>query len=187
MNTLEKEIEKYEAIWSLPAYHEVSPGEKYAAVFEEVVEDKSCAVIDIGCGAGAGGKALQELGYRDMTFLDLVRVSEDTTPFIHTPIWRDWQVPKVGPGKRWDWGYCCDVLEHIPPEYSALSIHRIRENCSNAFLSIGLTPDHFGKVIRDELHLNVKPFRWWKELLSEFGEVLDARDQLETGVYVVKF
>jgi 2-polyprenyl-3-methyl-5-hydroxy-6-metoxy-1,4-benzoquinol methylase len=182
---LEKEVEKYEAIWSCPAYHEVSPGEGYAVIFEEFEDNKGKSIIDLGCGAGAGGTALRELGYEDVTFLDLVKVG-DNAPFIQSPLWEDWGVKGIK-GKRYDWGYCCDVMEHIPTEYVSLCIHRIRENCDSAFFSIGLIDDHFGKVIREPLHITIRPFVWWKELLSQFGELEDARDQVATGVYVVRF
>ena len=177
----ELESAKYSSIWSVSRYHDFSPGEQYAPIFAAQFEpDKSVTIIDAGCGAGAGGRALKDLGYTNVTFLDLVSVTKEA-PFVQTALWDNWGTPLS------DWVFCCDVLEHIPTEYVGLVLHRIRIQCAQAFLSIGLTDDAFGKVIRDELHLTVKPFDWWRDFLKEFGEVEDARDLGVTGMYHVKF
>lgn len=181
--TLEKEREKYSAIWALPKYHDFSPGAMYASTFEQYEPLKSVRIIDIGCGAGAGGKALKSAGYDKIEFLDIVDACHQPA-FIQKAIWDDW--PSTAMFKR-DWGYCCDVLEHIPEHYVGLSLYQMSKGCRKAFLSISLTQDVFGRVIRDELHLTVKPFGWWKSLLSEFGTVTEARDQMDTGVYIVNF
>lgn len=179
MRLADKESDKYTAVWSLPGYHEFSPGQLYAPVFHSLVDGPQ-RVIDIGCGAGEGGKALRALGH-DVTFLDLVQVANEA-PFIETAIWT-WpnQVP------AWQWGYCCDVMEHLPPEMVGLSLDRIRSHCTNGFFSIGLLPDHFGQYVGETLHLTVRPFTWWRDFLKEFGAVEDARDLLHTGIYVVHF
>ncbi len=187
----EKETEKYTAIWDVPRYADYSPGEQYAPVFAEIEPNKDATIVDIGCGAGAGGKALRGLGYEDMTYLDLVPVTKEH-PFFQTAIWDDWGTRRWKKKKAWlekafDWGYCCDVLEHVPTEYVGLALHRIKENCDQVFLSIGLDDDAFGALIRDQLHLTIRPFIWWRDLLSEYGEVKSARDLHVTGMFHVKF
>jgi len=176
---VEKEREKYQAAWGLADYHKVSPGEKYADIFATYADPES-KVLDLGCGAGAGGNALEKLGYK-VTFCDLDNWG-NVKPFIKSCIW---ELPHFT--TRWEWIYCCDVLEHIPSEFIALSLDKIRVNSPNAFLSIGLTEDHFGKVIGEPLHLTVRPFTWWRDFLKEFGEVENARDCQHTGIYVVSF
>jgi len=179
--TEQKEHEKYSAIWATKEYHEFSPGAKFAPVFAGCVEDKEAQIIDLGCGTGEGGKTLKELGFKKVTFMDLVAVT-DETPFIEASLWGKW-----GTGLKWDWGYCCDVMEHIPPEYVSLVLHRIREQTERVFFSIAFIEDHCGAVIQEELHLIIKPFKWWRDFLKEFGEVEDARDLGIQGVFVVKF
>lgn len=180
----EKEVEKYKAIWAVKNYRQFSPGEKYASTFSEII-DCSQSIIDIGCGMGAGGLALRKIGCPDVTFLDHVLVNDQLDPFILTSLW-DWDQNHNG-GMNFVQGYCCDVMEHIPPEYVGLVLHRIRAHCDWCFFTIGLTEDHYGKIIQEELHLTVQSFRWWRNLLREFGEVIDARDLISTGMYYVKF
>ena len=175
---IDREIAKYEAVWSLPDYAKWSPGETYAHLLPEFVPPPA-DVIDIGCGNGAGGRALKALGY-NVRFLDIVCVT-DERPFIQSAIW-EWK-----PRKKYGVGFCCDVMEHLPTEYVGLSLDRIKHGCTACLLSIGLTPDHFGARIGETLHLTVKPFYWWRDFLDEFGDVEDARDLLHTGLYFVRF
>lgn len=183
MNTLEKEREKYDAVWAIPDYSTFSPGGFYSGVFAEYEPYMDAKIIDLGCGGGAGGKALRNLGYQNVEFLDIVDVCKEDN-FINMPIWKDWASTRLF--KR-DWGYCCDVMEHLPESLVGLAVHQMSRGCHKAFLSISLTEDAFGRVICDDLHLTVKPYAWWKSLLSEFGTVIEARDQMDTGVYVVEF
>ncbi len=45
------ERERYETIWKVPAYREVSPGERRASLFGRVVEPVAGnTLIDFGCG-----------------------------------------------------------------------------------------------------------------------------------------
>ena len=178
----EKERTKYEAIWASHRYHEFSPGAKFAPAFADYVEDKDLSVIDLGCGAGEGGKALKDLGFTTMTFMDIVKVDEDLFPFICGCLWDKW-----APHAKWNWGFCCDVMEHIPPEYVSLVLHRIRERTKRVFFSIAFTEDHCGMAIQEELHLTIKPFKWWRDFLKEFGEVEDARDLGLQGIFIVRF
>lgn len=182
IDLLERERSKYNAAWDLPEYSEYSPGAHFAPVFAELVPAPAC-VIDLGCGKGDGGVALAALGY-DVTYLDLVRVPGHPEPFIEQPLWDHipWLITN-----GYDAGYCCDVLEHIPTEMVGLVLHRIADATEQTFFSIGLTADVFGQRIGEPLHLTVRPFTWWRDLLKMFGTVLDARDLGNTGLYFVKW
>jgi hypothetical protein len=86
-----------------------------------------------------------------------------------------------------DWVYCCDVLEHVPPQFTMLAIDQmLRVARLGVFLSIALVPDQFGVWVGEALHQTVQPFVWWRDSLREVGEVVDARDLLIHGVYVVR-
>ena len=54
------------------------------------------------------------------------------------------------------------------------------------FLSIALINDHWGALIGKPLHQTVQSFTQWKEQLDTVGEVVEARDLLVAGVYLVK-
>ena len=174
----EKEADKYATIWEVPGYRDISPGEQYVDAFIKSVNlPAGASVIDLGCGAGAGGKALQS-HFEVVHFLDLVKVNEDLDPFIEQPLWKP--IPL-----SYDFGYCCDVMEHLPTGYVCMVLHNIMEACDEVFFSIALVPDHYGEFIGEELHLTVRPFTWWRELLKEFGELKDARDISHTGIFRV--
>lgn len=181
------EFEKYTAIWSLDEYRAHSPGLDNVDRFVELIgpaHDQS--IIDIGCGEGVAGLKLGELGYRDVTFLDLVsdqlRGDVPRGRFIRSAVWSHWNlVRRIG----WDYGYCCDVMEHIPPEYVMLTLDRILSACRTVYFSISFQPDGFGAMIGDVLHLTVRPFTWWRDHLADLGAVVEARDLCGSGIFVV--
>lgn len=178
VNLAESERLKYEKAWAIPEYADHSPGEEIAELFFEMCSPSGSA-IDLGSGSGKGAKALSkslEVTMLDLTFDGLV----EDLPFrrIQSSLWADW-----GKSNEWDWGYCTDVMEHIPPEYTMLVIDRIMASCRQAFFHICLVPDGFGKAIGQPLHLTVMPFEWWRDRLSEFGTMVECRDFLHNGIY----
>jgi hypothetical protein len=175
------ERRKYEAVWALPEYLNHSPGEHWADLFAEIAQpEPGHTLIDLGCGNGAAGKALAERCGLRVTYLDLV--DRGLKPFITQPLWK----PLPARNPPWDHGYCCDVMEHIPPEFTMLVVSNILRACALAFFSISFLPDRFGKFVGAPLHLTLQSFSWWRDRLAEFGEVLDARDMLGEGVFYVR-
>ncbi len=180
---LEHERSKYEKAWSLPDYSNNSPGEVYAEMFEDMASPQPGeSLVDLGCGAGAGGKALTERWGLNVTYLDFVKVDGVPEPFIEQALWVP--LPKRNP--KWKYGYCCDVMEHIPPEYSMLVVRNIMDACETAFFSIDFTKDNYGKFVGEPLHINIMPYTWWRDKLSEMGELVEARDLLGEGVFLVE-
>ncbi len=180
MNTAEAEREKYEQAWAIPNYAKRSPGEEICELFDEMCSPWG-TVIDLGSGSGKGAVALDKLDL-DVTMLDLTFAGCGTKKFkrIEGSLWGDWRQP-LG----WDWGYCTDVMEHIPVEYTMLVLDRIMSNCRSSFFYICFIPDVFGKFIGQPLHMTVMPFEWWKDRLGEFGKVVECRDLMKHGVYHV--
>lgn len=178
----QSEQAKYETMWGKPEYLNHSPGAYYAEAFGEISKcSKDEPVIDLGCGDGSGGKALEKLYGVKVTYLDFVRKGR-LFPFIQQPLWH--AIPARNP--RWRYGYCCDVMEHIPIEYTTLVLERIRAACENVFFSVSNIPDGCGKLIGEPLHLSVMPYQWWLEKMKEIGEVVDARDLMIESVFYVK-
>lgn len=185
----------YQTAWGINLYHESSPGDRFADLFAELAG--SGTVLDAGCGGGKGMVALAKRGFT-VAGCDLVADAlEDEAkgfPFVTLPLWDDLKPvaylahttnPQFDP-KGFDWVYCTDVLEHIPPEFTMLVIRNLLEVAKKGvFFSISTTTDVFGAVVGRNLHLSVYEFSWWRDHLKEFGRVVEARDFLITGMYLV--
>ncbi len=186
MNITEREREKYAKIWAIPDYSENSPGAQLVARFLSLCEPPPGArIVDVGAGSGAGAKSLHALGY-DVVAFDLNRPEDwvhHGIAFDTGCIWRDLK----GWGElNFDYAYCCDVLEHIPTQFVGLAIAQVLHVARKAFFSVSFTQDVMGDAIRDRLHLTVRPFTWWVQTFRELGAVIEARDILGEGLFVVQ-
>jgi SAM-dependent methyltransferase len=182
MNLTSREESTYTDALSLPSYGDFSPGEVYAPVFASLADPRS-TVLDAGAGTGAGMRALQALGYR-VTGVDLPDLQ---VPGVRAGVclWRP--LPPPARGERYDYVYCTDVLEHIPPEFTMLCVARMMEVAERGlFLSIALVPDHFGSWVGHPLHLTVRRYDEWLDNLRELATVTDARDLGTTGLYFLE-
>lgn len=185
MNLIESERAKYAQLWSdIPEYRAYSPGAENVKRFMEVMEPrKGSSIIDIGCGTGIAGLMFEEHGLRpywvDITIAGLDS-NVDRRRFDMAALWGNWHEDLDT-----DYGFCCDVMEHIPTEYTMLVIDRILSACRTTWFQIALEPDQFGALIGQPLHLTVKPFKWWLERFKLAGTVIDARDLCGQALYVV--
>ena len=181
----------YEAMWDVPTYAEMSPGEKYAPIFRELTKGQhGDTVIDAGCGSGKGALALKAAGYDvhlcDLTDAGLVDAAK-ALKFTPVCLWDDLK-PQLGYqfGSKVDWVYCCDVMEHLPTAFTMLVAQRLIDAARfGVFFSITLQPDAFGVWVGKPLHQTVQPFTWWRDALKELGTVKECRDLLTTGLYMV--
>jgi 2-polyprenyl-3-methyl-5-hydroxy-6-metoxy-1,4-benzoquinol methylase len=177
------ERSKYRECWSYSQYRHYSPGEWALPIFREINRKKG-SLIDLGCGTGRAGAALSDDGY-EVTLLDFAdncrdfEVKEKGLSFIRSNLWTRWS-------GDWDIGYCCDVMEHIPPEKCEAALKRIFANCVRVFFTIHFGPDNFGQTVGHPLHLNVQPFTWWRDKLAEHGKVVHARDLIGIGAFLVE-
>lgn len=172
---------KYTAAWGRDQYREVSPGAAMVPIFRRMTRAEPPAkIIDFGAGAGAASRALKDIGFNVRAF-DLVDAGwqHDDIHLYTGILWRG--LPLDG----CDFGYCCDVLEHIPTQFVGTVVANMLEISSRLFLSISFQQDVHGDALRDRLHLTVKPFAWWRDTLAELGTVLDARDLIGEGVFLV--
>ncbi len=88
---------------------------------------------------------------------------------------------------RVDYVFCCDVLEHLPVQFTMLAIDQcLRVAKKGVFLSIYFQPDDYGAWVGRPLHQTVQPFVWWREAIKEIAEIVEARDCLKYGLFYVR-
>jgi 2-polyprenyl-3-methyl-5-hydroxy-6-metoxy-1,4-benzoquinol methylase len=175
---------KYEDIWAVPDYREAaSPGLVNVDRFLSVVRPAAgSTLVDLGCGSGEAGLKLKEFGL-EVWWLDITDAalspSVSRARFIELPVWGlHW--------RHWDYGFCCDVMEHIPTEHVMLTLEHILRRCATTWFSIALRPDVFGQAIGQPLHLTVRDFVWWRDRIATIGNLVDARDLCGDGLYIVE-
>ncbi len=183
-------------MWAIPAYNDNSPGEAFAPLFLEMARidpttTRMRTVLDAGCGGGKGALALAAMGFRvamiDFTDAGLTPEAK-ALPFTEAALWEDLSI-RGGYrfGGKADYVYCCDVLEHVPTEFTMLVVRRLLDVArQGVFLSICLTEDNFGIWVGKPLHNTVRPFTWWRDNLQVLGNVVECRDLLDVGLFYVE-
>lgn len=160
------EAEKYQEVWEHDEYRGYSPGESYVWMFLEMLKEHNIKMkgklAEIGCGTGRAGLILNnffEVHKYDIT-------SNCLDEFVPKTNFHVLDICKE-PLPKHNIGYCCDVMEHMPTEYVMTVLNNIAKSCNYAFFSICTKPDHFGKLVGEDLHLTVKPYTWWRDKLGE--------------------
>jgi hypothetical protein len=185
LSVQQEERAKYAEIWQqVPEYRNFSPGMQNVDRFMSIINPAAgSSLVDVGCGEGKAGLDFQARGllvdWVDITDAGLSPEVPRKRGFTQSAIWH-W-----APAPGWDYGFCCDVMEHIPPEYTMLCIARIMDACETAWFQICNVPDQFGQRIGRPLHLTVQPFTWWRDRLSDFGMLVEARDLCGNSLFVV--
>jgi hypothetical protein len=167
------EAQKYGRLWTHAEYRTVAPGEQHAQLFLQVAKPRAGAhLIDFGCGTGRGALMLALVGGLRVTMIDFVNncLDDDIRPMLETQshtlgfLKRDLE---VGPLPNAEYGYCTDVMEHIPPDKIDLVLNNILLAARHVFFSISTIDDHCGSLIGETLHLTVQPFAWWLERFND--------------------
>jgi hypothetical protein len=178
------ERDKYSKMWQIDAYRAYSPGEVCANRFlAEMRIDDTGPVIDFGCGTGRGGLALTRAGL-DVTLTDFVSNCRDEEalelPFL------EWDLT-LPCALRAPYGYCTDVMEHIPSEDVEAVLTNIMASAETVFFQISTVDDDFGRLFLNQpLHLSVHPHDWWLGLFGSLGfEVRNAIDNENASIFIV--
>jgi hypothetical protein len=164
------ERDKYRLMWGADQYRAFAPGEHSVEKFLEIVEPNDM-IIDFGSGTGRGSIELAKRGHNVIMvdFADNCRDEEAMTlPFLEWDL--AWPCPLRAP-----YGYCTDVMEHIPPEQVDTILRNIMEAAETVFFQISTVTDAMGALIGTPLHLSVHPASWWAEKFEALGFEIEWR------------
>jgi 2-polyprenyl-3-methyl-5-hydroxy-6-metoxy-1,4-benzoquinol methylase len=166
------EEDKYTLMWSQPEYRHSSPGDRVVGSFLEMFKPNG-KVIDFGCGSGKAGVKIDAYGC-DVLLLDFAENSRDENarhlPFAKQDLTKP--IPYIA-----KYGFCTDVMEHIPTDDVETVINNIMDAAENVFFQISTVSDCMGVIIGQELHLTVRPHSWWKELFIKNGYVVQWEEE----------
>lgn len=173
------EAAKYRTMWGEHAqYREVAPGEQWALSFlTQAQPSRDSEVIDFGAGTGRGGMQLALFGAMRVTMLDFAEncLDEDVAnACVSQPERIKFRVADLTKPLQINsaYGYCCDVMEHIPPEDVTAVLRNILSSAQHCFFAISTVEDNLGSLIGERLHLTVKPMAWWLEQFRALGAVV---------------
>ncbi len=163
------EKRKYEKMWLRPEYRAASPSYEHLPVFLERVKPEG-VIVDYGCGTGKAALRLRRMGFK-VKLVDIASNAVDPAvknefgkgfEFIETSLWN-----MLVEG---DYGFCCDVLEHIPPAKVGATLKNIRKGIKRkVFVTVSMIDDSLGKLIGEKLHLTVRDSSWWFEQFAKAG------------------
>jgi hypothetical protein len=178
------EQQKYEKMWTVKDYRAVSPGELAGNTFISVVKPKpDDEVIDFGCGTGRGSLWLGAMGKMNVTMLDFagncldddLKLACKTQPDQYKFMQHD-LMDRLPIKARY--GYCTDVMEHIPTDDVDKVLANILAAAQSVFFRISTGPDIMGpKYLDQPLHLTVQNYGWWCNKFIEHGcTILHSQD-----------
>lgn len=167
MDLIEQERAKYGAIWEHEPYRERSPGFRLLdTALAWMQPTDGASFTDWGCGTGRVAHALHDMGH-PVRLVDIAtNCYRGDLPFVEACLW---DMPESICAS--DYGYCADVMEHLPPDKVADVFAGLAKRTKVAcFFQIALFEDHFGDQIGQTLHLSVFPHQWWrKRILRAFS------------------
>jgi len=179
------ERERYERMWGIPEYRAISPGEQLATIFlMQAKPKKGAEVTDFGCGTGRGGLALHRAGL-NVRLTDFA--SNCLDPEVREALGDKFEVADLTQPLSWhsEYGYCCDVLEHISTADVRTVLGNILATAQHCFFAISTVPDHFGPATGSgALHLTVQPLSWWREQLSALGALVHWAQEEESYCWI---
>ena len=171
------ERELYKALWSDDRYRTVAPGE--ACVSEFLMQAKprlGATMVDLGCGTGRASLLLAlpppmganlkvtMLDFADNCLDEDIRKIAEQQPealkFVEADLTKHLPLTSV-------YGYCTDVMEHIPTQDVNKVLNNCLMACQHVFFQIATQDDVLGGIVGHPLHLTVRPYEWW---LQQFND-----------------
>ncbi len=174
-----REASKYRAMWEQEIYRRVSPGARHVERANETLNMKSGRVIDFGCGTGRAAQTFSDMGY-EVTGIDFAENCRDRDcdfPFIVACLWDL-------PGITAEYGFCTDVMEHIPTEKVEDVLRGISERAKAVYFNIATVDDSCGSLIGKKLHLTVMKAPEWEKLLRKYWKNVITTASENDAVFV---
>lgn len=173
-----EEQAKYERMWKRSEYRNVAPGEDAAQLFiAHANPPPGATVVDYGCGTGRGALVVAMFTRAKVVMVDFasncldddvrgaIQHNPDRLSFIQHDLNKPLEIMS-------EYGFCTDVMEHLPPEEVDGVLKNILAQSKHCFLQISTTDDVMGSLIGERLHLTVRPYSWWLEKLNSLGAVM---------------
>lgn len=165
-----REAEKYTLVWKHPEYRKVSPGEAEMSHAHRVMGCREGdSLNDYGSGPARATKWFQDQGMSVLGIDIAPNAAETDVPIQIACLW-----DMGGDVPASDFAFCCDVMEHLPPDTVDLVIREIAGRTRRgAWFRIATRPDVMGpRLINEPLHLTVRDGDWWRAALrNHFGVV----------------
>ena len=136
---ISEEQQKYMKVWGVDDYRKCSPGERNVEMFLDALKDidpdlKGKTLIDFGCGSGRAAMKLDE--HFDVTPMDFATNCLDKEVAEHFgDRFVEHDLTKKS-ALRVDWGFCTDVMEHLPEDSIDDALSTILESADNIFFQI---------------------------------------------------
>ena len=174
-------------MWAHPEYRVVAPGEHLADLFIRLASPKTSeTVYDFGCGTGRGAIRIQRRTGATVTAFDFTSGCLATEvamqlngrfQFKQHDLTKPFDVPVA------DYGFCTDVMEHIPPQDVDAVIRNVTRAAEKVFFGISTEPDVMGALIGEALHLTVQDAYWWHDKLTELDFRVDWSEVRDGAVF----
>jgi hypothetical protein len=165
------EAQKYQKVWDYPKYRDWSPGDICVDEFIKQAKPRATdTIIDYGCGTGRA--ALRLSAYANVRMLDFTDncLDEEVRNSLGDNLtFEQHDITKPINGEIAKFGFCTDVMEHIPEHQVKDVLRNIVTSSRYVFFQICNKEDSLGQFIGEQLHLTVKPYEWWKEQLEQVG------------------
>lgn len=170
----EAEAHKYRRVWSDARYRRQADGESVIPLaWYGLRMQPGERLIDWGCGSGIPAAEFARRGMK-VTGFDIADncLNDDVSiPLVVGTLWNP-------PAHLWaDYGFCTDVLEHVPTEHVRACLAIIAERCpKGSFLQVDTVPDLSGPKMRPPttLHLTVWSRECWEGVIREYWPNVDV-------------
>lgn len=167
----EQERLKYEQMWAFPEYRDDHVTAHAREAVTAMGARRGESIIDFGSGAGFASAWLQDAGFNVLA-MDIAANAMEPSLRGRIPILIGslWNMPVQVAA---DWGFCGDVMEHIPTDRVDAVLRFMRASIRRAvWFCISIRPDGCGVLIGQTLHLTVQDGDWWvRELQRHWREV----------------